>query len=77
MDSGDIDKLAFALLTSIKWAIDGGKIEKLPKVHEELTTALDLVFNKTGSNPIINPITFKERKTAVILAALQKKWWKN
>ncbi len=66
MDSSDIDKLAFALLTSIKWAVDGGKIEQLPKVHEELSSALSLVFNEPDLTP------FRRKRQPIVLDTLQK-----
>jgi transcriptional regulator of acetoin/glycerol metabolism len=65
----DIDKLAFSILTSLKWAVDGGKIEELPRVHEILSDALDTVFSK---KLFADTDSLRTRKDSVVLDVLQR-----
>jgi transcriptional regulator of acetoin/glycerol metabolism len=53
MDDDAVDRLAFAHMAVVKWAVEGGKIEALPKVHEELVWALKLILTARSPNRVV------------------------
>jgi hypothetical protein len=65
MDEADADKLAFALLVAVKWAVDGGNIAQLPKVHEEMSDALRTLGNvPTQSEASVPPAGLRKSVSA-------------